>query len=339
MIRLSFAIVGLGIFWGAWAASPITVGYPPENARLGGVTNVYFIGAVPATNGFVTLNGATTAVYRTGAFLGMVGVGPGKNLITVEWGTNSLVRCVTAQRPEVPLPAAVHSSTSTVATVPFTTHDPYKDLGIPTNAVFAASPPYGKNPGDVFVMVDAGHGGDDSGAISPHGWAEKDVNLAQARAIRDQLRRKGFKVVMTRDDDTYPPLYSRPQSAWRLKVDAFISVHHNATAADRNPRLARHTVTYASNEKGLKLAEALQRRIAPVMAPVKDCGAKLKSLAVCRNPAVPSCLLEVDFINLPEGEEGSWDVNRQKRVAEAVAEGLVDWMTEGVQCSKSTAEK
>ena len=48
---------------------------------------------------------------------------------------------------------------------------------------------------------------------------------------------------------------------------------------------------------------------------------------MCRNPAVPSCLLEVDFINLPEGEEASWNTARQKKVADAVVCGVLDWMT------------
>ena len=100
----------------------------------------------------------------------------------------------------------------------------------------------------------------------------------------------------------------------------------DACRADRNPREVRHTTTYASNERGLALAAAIQKRIAAVLPDIKNSGAQTKSLAVCRNPAVPSCLLEVDFINLPEGEEASWDPERQKKVAAAVARGVLDWM-------------
>jgi N-acetylmuramoyl-L-alanine amidase len=64
------------------------------------------------------------------------------------------------------------------------------------------------------------------------------------------------------------------------------------------------------------------------MAPVKDNGAQMKSLAVCRNPAVPSCLLEVDFINLPEGEADSMSAKRRNLVAKAVVLGILDWMME-----------
>ena len=321
--RFSCAILA-GIASAALAQEGPSIAFPREGEKLPGITNVYCIGAVP-TNVAETLviNGATTEVYRTGAFLAMVPVTAGTNRITAVWGTNTFVRTVTVSRPEPP-----QSATSGTVVQPKSTHDPYADLGIPTNAVFAASPPYGRQPGDVYIMVDAGHGGSDSGALSPHGWKEKDVNLLQAQAIRDELRRNGFKVVMTRDDDSFPPLYSRPKSAWQLKVDAFISVHHNATAANSNPRRARHTTTYASNEKGLALAAAIQKHIGRELSPIKDCGAQMKSLAVCRNPAVPSCLIEVDFINLPEGEDESWNPERHKRVAKAVAMGVLDWMTE-----------
>ena len=163
--------------------------------------------------------------------------------------------------------------------------------------------------------------------MSPHGWPEKEVNLLQALDIRTELEKAGFSVVMTREDDSFPSLYSRPQMAYDQRVDAFISVHHNATAANRDPRQVRHTTIYASTSNGLALASCIQKHVAPVMAPVTDSGAQMRSFAVCRNPCVPSCLMEVDFINLPEGEEASWDPDRQKKVAEAVVLGLLDWMT------------
>lgn len=192
---------------------------------------------------------------------------------------------------------------------------------------FPSQPPYGVQPSAVCILVDPGHGGTDTGAISPHGWCEKDVNLLQALAIRDALREAGFQVLMTREDDSFPALYSRPKLAYDERVDAFISVHHNACPANRNPREARHTTTYASNGRGLALAAAIQKRVAAALPDVKNSGAQTKSFAVCRNPAVPSCLIEVDFINLPEGEEASWDPERRRKVAAAVAFGVQDWMT------------
>jgi N-acetylmuramoyl-L-alanine amidase len=51
-------------------------------------------------------------------------------------------------------------------------------------------------------------------------------------------------------------------------------------------------------------------------------------LAVCRNPAVPSCLVEVDFINLPEGEDASMDPIRRRNVSRAIVMGILDWLAE-----------
>ena len=294
----------------------IMLTFPGEGMRLPPVTNTYCIGAVP-TNPVapLLLNGVTTEVYRTGAYLAMLPVTGGVNRIVVEWNGEKLVRTF-----KVDLPKKLS------AKPPSKPHDPFADLGIPTNTV-CKPPPIGKRPGDVFVLVDPGHGGRDTGAFSPHGWCEKDVNLAQAKAIRDAFEKAGFRVAMTREEDSFSALYDRPKRAIRDNADLFISVHHNATHCSRNPRLSRHTTTYASNEPGRALAAAIQRHIASVMAPVKDCGAQMKSLAVCRNPAVPSCLLEVDFINLPEGEEESWNPERHKKVATAVVMGVLDWMT------------
>lgn len=379
----------------AWAAcGGITVAFPAERQRLPAIEETYLIGATtPGRTELLYVNGVTTDVYRTGAFLAMVPVTPGTNTVTVFQGRDKLVRTFVVAAPsenETPKhepilsdddprlgPATawktkgnlfmnrVRSEIDGNDTIHFLPKDfkfcgaevkgtswiavwlegrrgfmpkqcaakskgsvPSKRQIAPDPAVgFPDKPPYGRAPSTVRICVDPGHGGTDTGTRSPHGWNEKDVNLMQARAIRAALEKAGFQVTMTRDDDSFPALYDRPKLAYDERVDAFISVHHNATAANRNPRVARHTTAYASTSNGLALAQCIQNHIAPVLAPVKDAGAQMRSFAVCRNPAVPSCLLEVDFINLPEGEAESWDAARQKKVASAVVMGVLDWMT------------
>ena len=296
----------------------LLITFPAEKQKLPATERTYVIGAADASQRLY-LNGVEIAVYRTGAFLAMAKVSPGENALTLSQGTNTLVRRFTVAPP--PDPAAAPPP-------PSKPHDPYADLGIPTNAVFSAKPPRGTPPKDIHVMVDAGHGGIDSGALTPCGLKEKDYNLAQALALEKALVSAGFRVTMTRTDDSFPALYDRPRRAFREKADLFISIHHNATGCGSNPREARHTVTYASNEKGLELARAIQKHVAKVMAPVRDNGAQIKSLAVCRNPAVPSCLVEVDFINLPEGEDESGDPVRQGKVATAIVLGVLDWLAD-----------
>ena len=297
----------------------LLVTFPAESQKLPATVRTYVIGAADTNRKErLYLNGVEIDVYRTGAFLAMAKVSPGENTLTFSQGTNTLVRRFTVAPPPDP----------SVEPPPSRPHDPYADLGIPTNMAFAAKPPKGTPPKDVHVMVDAGHGGTDSGALAPRGLKEKDFNLAQALALERALKKAGFKVTMTRTDDSFPALYDRPRRAFREKADLFVSIHHNATGCCGNPREARHTVTYASNDSGLALARAIQKHVARAMAPVHDNGAQIKSLAVCRNPAVPSCLVEVDFINLPEGEEESGDPVRHEKVATAIVLGILDWLAE-----------
>ena len=302
----------------------ILVTFPAENQKLPVTDRVYVIGAAETNRKErLYLNGVEVDVYRTGAFLAMVRTSPGTNFVEFVQGTNTLVR-----RFAVAAPKKVDANAAAVKVEPPKPRNPYEDLGLPTNAVFAAKPSKGSRPADIHVMVDAGHGGRDSGALSPRGFKEKDFNLEQALSLEAELRKAGFKVTLTRVDDSFPLLYDRPRQAVREKADLFISIHHNATGAGGNPREARHFVTYASNDAGLALAKAVQKQIAQAVAPVKDNGAQLKSLAVCRNPAVPSCLVEVDFINLPEGEDASMDPVRRRNVSRAIVMGILDWLAE-----------
>ncbi len=81
------------------------------------------------------------------------------------------------------------------------------------------------------VVVDAGHGGLDPGAIGPTGLREKDVTLAMSRRLAQRLRQAGFEVIMTRSDDRYVALEERTALANARKGDLFVSIHANA-----NPR-------------------------------------------------------------------------------------------------------
>lgn len=87
------------------------------------------------------------------------------------------------------------------------------------------------------VVIDAGHGGKDPGAIAPSGRYEKDLVLAIARELRDELKRRlpELEVVMTRDDDRYLSLSERTALANRVDGQLFVSIHANA-AKDRRAR-------------------------------------------------------------------------------------------------------
>jgi N-acetylmuramoyl-L-alanine amidase len=103
------------------------------------------------------------------------------------------------------------------------------------------------------VAVDAGHGGEDPGAIGPGGTYEKDVVLAIARELRTQINAEpGMRAYMTRSGDYFVPLAARVQRARRVRADIFVSVHADAYPEPR-PRGAS---VYVLSERGASSTSA-----------------------------------------------------------------------------------
>ena len=98
---------------------------------------------------------------------------------------------------------------------------------------------------DVIIAIDAGHGGEDPGAIGPRGTREKDVVLGIARRLADLVRREpGMKPVLIRTGDYYVSLGKRVEKASRADADLFVSIHADAF---RNRRARGSSVFVLSN--------------------------------------------------------------------------------------------
>lgn len=176
------------------------------------------------------------------------------------------------------------------------------------------------------VVIDPGHGGESAGAIGPGGLQEKEANLAIAREVKRALLARGFNAVMTREGDESVDLFDRPKIACALDADAFISIHHNAPPEGVDPMTCRYTAVYAWNAIGEKLARAISARVSATLADeMESRGVLHANFVVTRNPEIPSCLVEVDFITSPEGERAARNVERRRRIAEAIASGFADW--------------
>jgi N-acetylmuramoyl-L-alanine amidase len=113
------------------------------------------------------------------------------------------------------------------------------------------APPPPLEPALKVVVIDAGHGGKDPGAAGENAH-EKDITLAAARTLRDELVQTGrYKVVLTRDTDEYIPLETRVRIARRANADLFISLHADS-GSDANVRGA---TVYTLSEKGADRAD------------------------------------------------------------------------------------
>lgn len=105
----------------------------------------------------------------------------------------------------------------------------------------------------VIVAVDAGHGGEDPGAIGPSGIYEKDVTLAIARKLKKLIdAQPNMRAVLTREGDYFVPLHTRVQKARRVQADLFVSVHADAFVKPH----ARGSSVYALSERGATSAAA-----------------------------------------------------------------------------------
>ena len=113
-----------------------------------------------------------------------------------------------------------------------------------------------------LVMIDAGHGGADYGARAP-GFDEKAITLGLALALRDRLLADGgFRIAMTRDDDSFVALGERAEAARRLDADVFLSIHADSVAAGnaRSGEIAGASIYTLSDRASDAAAQRLAAR-------------------------------------------------------------------------------
>lgn len=186
------------------------------------------------------------------------------------------------------------------------------------------------------VTVDPGHGGEDSGTVGLELHVkEKDMNLAVARALRDELRRGGAVVSMTREADHQvspedapadAELQSRVDLALRARAQLFISVHHNARPDVKDGRVAHGTHIYYYQPAARGLAQAIARPLAQAIGE-PSYQHFWRSFAVIRQPEMPAVLVECNFLSNPKLEKGMLhDAAYPGRAARGIVKGLVAFL-------------
>ncbi|MFO0753790.1 MAG: N-acetylmuramoyl-L-alanine amidase [Thermodesulfovibrionales bacterium] len=106
------------------------------------------------------------------------------------------------------------------------------------------------------VVIDAGHGGHDPGAIGKGGLFEKNVVLDIALKVRDAMRREypEYEVILTRDRDIFIPLDERASIANRNKADFFVSIHANASPNRKARGIETYLLNWTNDEEAMKVA-------------------------------------------------------------------------------------
>ena len=168
------------------------------------------------------------------------------------------------------------------------------------------------------IMLDAGHGGNDPGAVYG-GRQEKDDNLRLAMAVGNILSQNGIDVVYTRTDDVYQSPIEKARLANASGADYFISFHRNSSP-EPNQYSGVETLVY--NQSGRKLTMALNINRALENIGFKNLGVKSRpGLVVLRRTRMPALLIETGFINTPEDNE-RFDENFNE-IARAIADAIL----------------
>ena len=180
---------------------------------------------------------------------------------------------------------------------------------------------YGHRPGPKgfkTVIIDAGHGGKDSGAVSSHtGQKEKDLALDTAKRIANALR-SDFKVILMRSDDTFIDLDERVIRANRYGDAILVSMHYNS-----GPSSIRGPETYYWRVDSHGLATRCQKAMASV-CPVESGNRDLvrRRIRLTRNPEIPCVLLEGGYLsNAAESRQISEPAYRQQ-LANGIASAI-----------------
>jgi N-acetylmuramoyl-L-alanine amidase len=237
------------------------------------------------------------------------------------------------------------------------------------NRVHADSPTTTKRPASAresrwHVVIDAGHGGKDPGAMGPSGVMEKDVVLDIAKRLRELVQREPqWRATLTRDTDVFIPLEERTAIANAKAADLFVSIHANAAERSDAHGIETYFLDLATDEQAMRVAArenatSLSRvsdlqfilrdllmtskrnessllagsvQQALVQAPGggktgRDLGVKHAPFLVLMGAEMPAILVETGFVSNPGEEHKLADPKYRGQAAQAIFEGIKEYL-------------
>ncbi|MGB9205091.1 MAG: N-acetylmuramoyl-L-alanine amidase [Terriglobales bacterium] len=211
------------------------------------------------------------------------------------------------------------------------------------------------------IVIDAGHGGHDTGTIGPNGLLEKDLVLDVAKRLGRLLEtRLGAEVIYTRQDDTFIPLETRTAIANRERADLFISIHANSSRDSDARGVETYYLNFTSSPEALEVAarenavseksihelqdlvkkialkekieesrefagdvqESLYGGLALHNAGIRNRGIKKAPFIVLIGANMPSILAEISFVSNPTDERKLETSEHRQRIAESLYRGV-----------------
>jgi len=216
------------------------------------------------------------------------------------------------------------------------------------------------------IVIDAGHGGHDTGTIGPHGLMEKDLCLDVAQRLGALIEQKlpGADVVYTRNDDTFVPLEERTAIANRAQADLFISIHANSSHDGSARGVETYYLNFATTEESMEVAsrenalsqeslhdlqdiikkiarndkieeskelasdiqDSLTQRLQVVSHSERNRGVKKAPFVVLIGANMPSILSEISFVSNPADEKLLRKTDQRQRIADGLFRGVSSYL-------------
>ena len=209
------------------------------------------------------------------------------------------------------------------------------------------------------IVIDAGHGGQDTGTIGPQGLMEKDlcldIALRLGKLIQDEV--PSAKVIYTRQDDTFVTLEQRTETANKAKADLFLSIHANSSNDAKVGGIETYYMSSDTVPQAMEVAQAntlphrpiqdlqdllkevarsrdlasdIQESLAAFVRdgsrPKRNRGVRKAPLVVLTGADMPSVLAEISFLSNPADEQWLMRPDNRQRVAEGLYHGIEKYL-------------
>jgi N-acetylmuramoyl-L-alanine amidase len=168
------------------------------------------------------------------------------------------------------------------------------------------------------VVIDAGHGGHDSGATSRYAGREKDLALDVALRLQPKLQAAGFQTVMTRSNDTFIPLDTRASISNRQSNALFVSIHFN-DAPRSGPSGSE---VYYKSRVSARTAQNILSQVGSIPGNYSR-GTKTANFRVLKRATFPAVLVECGFVSNPSEGRRCAQGGHREALATAIARGLI----------------
>ena len=211
------------------------------------------------------------------------------------------------------------------------------------------------------IVIDAGHGGHDTGTIGPHGLLEKDIVLDVALRLSKLVQEKlGAEVILTRSDDTFIPLHERTQIANDHKADLFLSIHANSSPSPEVAGTETFFLNFTSSSGAIDVAArenagadksvgelkdliqsitlndkitesqtfaqtvetSLYSQVSKTNASAHNRGVKRAPFVVLIGASMPSVLSEIGFLTNDRDEKNLGKPEYRQKIAESLYKGV-----------------